>query len=100
MELLPGGACVSPKNQILFSLRELVQNAAIIQRRSPMKKRKKINTDESRRRFMAYFSGTALGSTLVPGILWGRMQDANAQSITLAMLTDALKVGGVEFTEE
>jgi Asp-tRNA(Asn)/Glu-tRNA(Gln) amidotransferase A subunit family amidase len=49
---------------------------------------------------MTYFSGTALGSTLVPGILWGKMQDAGAQTITLAMLTDALKVGGVEFTEE
>src|SRR5215831_6331739 len=67
--------------------------------RRGMKKRK-VGVDESRRRFMTYFSGTALGSTLVPDILWGRMQDAGAQTITLAMLTDALKVGGVEFTEE
>src|SRR5215831_1152816 len=67
--------------------------------RRGMKKRK-VGVDESRRRFMTYFSGTALGSTLVPGILWGKMQDAGAQTITLAMLTDALKVGGVEFTEE
>src|SRR5215813_7685333 len=64
------------------------------------KKKRTANIDETRRRFMAYFSGTALGSTLVPGILWGRMQDANAQSITLEMLTTALKVGGVAFTED
>ena len=65
-----------------------------------MKKAKNVSIDTSRRRFMTYFSGTALGATLVPGVLWGKMQDAGAQSITLEMLTTALKVGGVEFTEE
>jgi Asp-tRNA(Asn)/Glu-tRNA(Gln) amidotransferase A subunit family amidase len=67
-----------------------------------MKQKRKptANIDETRRRFMAYFSSIGLGTTLVPGILWGRMQDAGAQSITLEMLTTALKVGGVEFTED
>src|SRR5215471_10377449 len=65
-----------------------------------MKKKKPIGIEESRRRFMAYFSSVGLSTTLVPGILWGRMQDAGAQNITLAMLTDALKLGGVEFNEE
>src|ERR1700734_3796761 len=59
----------------------------------------KKNVDETRRRFMAYFSGLGLSATLVPGVLWARMQDAGAQTITLAMVTDALKLGGVEFTE-
>src|SRR5215831_14660222 len=65
-----------------------------------MKKKKPIGIEESRRRFMAYFSSVGLSTTLVPGILWGRMQDAGAQQITLAMLTDALKLGGVEFSED
>ncbi|MBI4472686.1 MAG: amidase [Acidobacteria bacterium] len=65
-----------------------------------MKKQKEVSTNESRRRFMAYFSSIGLGSTLVPGILWARMQDAGAQQINLEMLTNALKLSGVEFTEE
>ncbi len=61
--------------------------------------KKKQTIDETRRRFMTYFAGIGLGSTLVPGILWARMQDAAAPQITLELLTDALKLGGVEFTE-
>jgi hypothetical protein len=64
-----------------------------------MKKKKAASVDKTRRRFMAYFSGLGLTSTLVPGVLWAKMQDAGAQSITLAMVTDALKLSGVEFTE-
>ncbi len=49
---------------------------------------------------MAHFTGIGLGSTFVPGILWARMQDAGAQKITLAMVTDALQLSGLEFNEE
>ncbi len=56
--------------------------------------------DETRRRFMAHFAGIGLGATLVPGVLWARMQDAGAQTITLAMVTDALKLSGIELTED
>ena len=35
---------------------------------------------ETRRRFMAHFAGIGLGTTLAPGILWARMQDAGAQT--------------------
>jgi len=55
--------------------------------------------DVKRRRFMAYFAGLGLGSTLLPGVLWARMQDAGAQEITLAMVTDALKISGVDLNE-
>ncbi len=55
--------------------------------------------DETRRRFMAHFASIGLGTTLAPGILWARMQDAGAQRITLAMVTDALKLSGLEFSE-
>jgi Asp-tRNA(Asn)/Glu-tRNA(Gln) amidotransferase A subunit family amidase len=53
----------------------------------------------TRRRFMAHFASIGLGSTLAPGILWARMQDAGAKTITLAMVTDAMKLSGLEFTE-
>src|SRR5215470_5501136 len=56
---------------------------------------------QTRRRFMACFTGLGFGATLVPGVLWARMQDTGAQSITLAMITDALKVAGLDnFSEE
>jgi Asp-tRNA(Asn)/Glu-tRNA(Gln) amidotransferase A subunit family amidase len=59
-----------------------------------------IDTAETRRRFMAHFAGIGLGSTLVPGVLWARMQDAGASQLTLDMVTDALKLSGIELAEE
>lgn len=56
--------------------------------------------DDTRRRFMAHFAGIGVGSTLVPGILWARMQDAGTQKITLAMITDALQLAGVALSED
>ena len=55
---------------------------------------------ETRRRFMTYFAGVGLGSTLAPGIVWARLQDAGTQTITLEMITDALKLSGIELTED
>jgi Asp-tRNA(Asn)/Glu-tRNA(Gln) amidotransferase A subunit family amidase len=55
--------------------------------------------DETRRRFMAHFAGIGLGSTLVPGIVWARMQDQGTQRITLAMVTEALKLQGIDLPE-
>src|SRR6478609_1807293 len=65
-----------------------------------MKNKRAPGVDVRRRRFMAYFSSVGLGATLVPGILWGKMQDAGAQTITLEMLSTSLKLGGVEFNED
>jgi Asp-tRNA(Asn)/Glu-tRNA(Gln) amidotransferase A subunit family amidase len=48
---------------------------------------------------MAHFASIGLGSTLAPGIVWARMQDAGAKTITLEMVTDAMKLSGLEFTE-
>ena len=56
--------------------------------------------DDTRRRFMTHFAGIGLGATLAPGILWARMQDQQTERITLAMVTDALKLAGIEATEE
>jgi Asp-tRNA(Asn)/Glu-tRNA(Gln) amidotransferase A subunit family amidase len=54
---------------------------------------------ETRRRFMTHFAGIGLGATLAPGILWARMQDADAKTITLEMVADAMKLSGLDFTE-
>src|SRR5579872_3862809 len=59
----------------------------------------KRTTDETRRRFMGHFASIGLGTTLLPGVLWARMQDAGAQQITLAMVTDSLKLAGLEFSD-
>jgi Asp-tRNA(Asn)/Glu-tRNA(Gln) amidotransferase A subunit family amidase len=54
----------------------------------------------TRRRFMAYFAGIGLGSTLAPGIVWARMQDAGTDTITLAMVTDAMKLSGISLSDD
>ncbi len=56
-------------------------------------------TDDTRRRFLATCTGLGLGGTLAPGVLWARMQDAGADRVTLAMVTDALKLSGIELAD-
>ena len=58
------------------------------------------NVDQTRRRFMATFAGAGLGSTLMPGVLWARVQDSGAQKITLAMVNEALRISGVDVAED
>lgn len=55
--------------------------------------------NDTRRRFMTHFTAIGLGTTLVPGVLWARMQDQAAERLTLAMVNDALKLAGIEATE-
>jgi Asp-tRNA(Asn)/Glu-tRNA(Gln) amidotransferase A subunit family amidase len=55
--------------------------------------------NESRRRFITHFASIGLGTTLAPGIVWARMQDAGTQTITLAMVTEALQLSGIELPE-
>lgn len=59
----------------------------------------------TRRRFLAYFSSVGLAPTLLPGVLWAQVQEQQAGEdeaprITAAMLTSALAIAGLEFTEE
>lgn len=49
---------------------------------------------------MATFAGAGLGSTLVPGVLWARVQDSAAQRVTPAMVSEALRLSGIEISEE
>ncbi len=57
-------------------------------------------TEESRRRFLSFFSGVGLGGTLLPGVLWTQVQQEGAQRITQPMLTQALALSGLTFTDE
>jgi hypothetical protein len=57
------------------------------------------NLADTRRRFMAHFAGIGLGSTLVPGIVWARMQDQGTQRVTLAMVKEALRLQGIDLPD-
>jgi len=52
-----------------------------------------------RRRFIEYFALSGLSSTLLPGVLWGKLQEQSAQKITLEMLRDAEEIAGLDFTD-
>lgn len=54
----------------------------------------------TRRRFLAYFSSIGLTSTLLPGILWAKLQEKKELRISKAMLGEAEKLAGLEFTDE
>ena len=55
---------------------------------------------QSRRSFLSYFSGIGLSSTLMPGLLWGCVQEAEEQEVTLAMTRTAAQVAGLDFSDE
>src|SRR5579864_760608 len=56
--------------------------------------------ETTRRGFMGYFGGVGLASTLLPGVLWAKMQEQQAERVTAAMVKDALAIAGLDFTEE
>ncbi len=63
------------------------------------------NTGENRRRFLSYFSGIGLGSSLLPGVLWAQtqaktQQDGAAPRVTDEMIKNALEVAGLTFSDE
>jgi Asp-tRNA(Asn)/Glu-tRNA(Gln) amidotransferase A subunit family amidase len=57
-------------------------------------------TAATRRQFITYFSSVGLAPTLLPGVLWAKLQEEQTPRVTSAMLTDALAVAGLEFTDE
>src|SRR5256885_4951493 len=54
----------------------------------------------NRRQFISYFSAAGLATTLLPGVLWAKLQEEGAARVTSAMLKDALGIAGLEFTDE
>jgi Asp-tRNA(Asn)/Glu-tRNA(Gln) amidotransferase A subunit family amidase len=62
---------------------------------------KAVINEDTRRRFLSFFSGLGLGGTLLPGVLWAQLQQEDgAQRITPPMLTDALALSGLTVSEE
>jgi len=59
-----------------------------------------MDTNESRRQFIGFFSGIGLGGTLLPGVLWAQLQQDGAQTITPPMLRNALALSGLSFDDE
>ena len=58
-------------------------------------------TTYDRRAFMAYFSSIGLGSTLLPGVLWGQLQQQQqGPAITPEMIASAEQIAGLEFSDE
>ena len=53
-----------------------------------------------RRRFLAYFTGAGLTSTLFPGVLWARMQEEGAPRLTAEMVRGAEQLSGLDFSPE
>ena len=51
-----------------------------------------------RRAFLGYFSSIGLGGTLLPGVLWAQAQQQ--ETVTPAMVAQAEKIAGLEFTDE
>jgi Asp-tRNA(Asn)/Glu-tRNA(Gln) amidotransferase A subunit family amidase len=54
----------------------------------------------TRRAFLAHFAGAGLGTTLLPGVLWGKMHEAGLTEVTPEMLREALAVAGLELSDE
>ncbi|MEE8348808.1 MAG: amidase, partial [Acidobacteriota bacterium] len=53
----------------------------------------------ARRRFLAYFSGIGLTTTLFPGLLWGKLQEAPDRRITPEMIQVAEQMAGLDFDD-
>ena len=53
-----------------------------------------------RRTFMAYFGSIGLGSTLLPGVLWGQQQQTQAPDITKEMIASAEEISGLHFSDD
>jgi Asp-tRNA(Asn)/Glu-tRNA(Gln) amidotransferase A subunit family amidase len=59
------------------------------------------DTKYDRRAFMAYFGSIGLGSTLMPGVLWGQLQQQQqGPEITTAMIASAEQISGLSFSDE
>jgi Asp-tRNA(Asn)/Glu-tRNA(Gln) amidotransferase A subunit family amidase len=58
------------------------------------------NIEESRRRFISRCASLGLGATLLPGVLWGQLQESGSERVTADMLKSSLAVAGLDFTED
>src|SRR4051812_26710643 len=59
-----------------------------------------VDTTYDRRRFMTYFAGLGLSSTLLPGVLWAQANQQQGTPITKEMVAAAEQIAGLEFTDD
>src|SRR6266568_7354659 len=52
-----------------------------------------------RRQFIEYFAFMGLSRSLLPGVLWAKLQEQKGQKITREMLRDAEEISGLHFTD-
>src|SRR5260370_42571033 len=52
-----------------------------------------------RRQFIEYFAFMGLSSSLLPGVLWAKLQEQRTQKITGEMLREAEEISGLHFTD-
>jgi Asp-tRNA(Asn)/Glu-tRNA(Gln) amidotransferase A subunit family amidase len=52
-----------------------------------------------RRQFIEYFAFMGLSSSLLPGVLWAKLQEQKAPKITREMLREAEEISGLHFTD-
>ena len=50
----------------------------------------------TRRRFLAYFTSVGLSSSLLPGVLWARLQEADSDRVTVEMIKHAAELAGLD----
>lgn len=59
-----------------------------------------MHTDTQRRHFLSCFGALGLSSTLLPGVLWGKLQEQPGRRITVETLGAAAAVAGLSFTPQ
>jgi hypothetical protein len=59
-----------------------------------------VAAETHRRNFIRYFSTLGLSSTLLPGILWAKVQEQDLRPVTPSMVKDAAAIAGLDFTDE
>ncbi|MBK5297462.1 MAG: amidase, partial [Vicinamibacteria bacterium] len=58
-----------------------------------------MHTNTERRQFLSHFGSLGLSSTLLPGVLWERLEAQRSPRVTAQMLRDAATVSGLTFTD-
>ena len=54
---------------------------------------------QRRRSFLAYFSSIGLSSTLLPGVLWAKLQESGTSSVSSEMIGEAARLAGLDLTD-
>ncbi len=56
--------------------------------------------EPARRIFLSTFAAAGLSSTLLPGVLWARLQETSDSEVSLTMMRSSARLAGLDFDEE